>query len=332
MGAQDRWVGRVRVLLRPHIFLPVLLAAALLFFLLSISNLPEVFGRIRGIPFSAVAACFAAALWYLTVKGAVFRALLRGLGYSMGWRPFTLAYAIGELAVTVPSGVYAQNYVLSRLRVAPPGHSSAATTVMILLETMVVMTVLAILGIPGWDWLRSLMVLLILAHLAAIGLVVNSASVRKWLGAVRGRLLGAAAGGLLRMIEGVRQLGRPGTMAVSTLLTLAYLLGLGVGMLIIGHAAGLSGLTLPESLSIYFVALWVTLLVGSILTQLGVIEAVALGAAQAYGYGIDEALAVILGFRVTWIGSVWLLCAPLALYLRGELRKSGNNHLQETAD
>ncbi|HKJ87398.1 MAG TPA: lysylphosphatidylglycerol synthase domain-containing protein, partial [Gammaproteobacteria bacterium] len=306
----------LRTLLRPSVFLPILLAAALIFFLLSLADLPEVFSRIRRISWGAMASCGALAAGYVVVKGTVLRGLLRGLGYRTRWRGFLLAYAIGELAVTVPSGVYAQNYVLSRLGAAPPGHSSAATTLMILVETITVMVALALLGIPGWGWVRPLMGVLVAGHIGAIILVVNSAAVRRWLRSFRGRLVGPLAHGVLGMITGVRQLGTFRQLFPATVLTSLYLSFLGVGLLVIAHATGLSGLTLVQALSIYFVALWVTLLVGSILTQLGVIEAMALGAAQAYGFGLEEALAAILGFRVVWIGSVWILCGGLALFLR----------------
>ncbi|MFP4615631.1 MAG: lysylphosphatidylglycerol synthase domain-containing protein [Thiohalorhabdus sp.] len=322
MGAPDSGIGAVRAFLRPHVFLPVLLAAALVFFLLSISDLPTVLARIERIAPEAVVAGFGLTVAYLALKGAVLRTLLAGLGYPMGWRPFLLAFAVGELAVTVPSGVYAQNYVLSRLGVAPPGRSSAATTLMILVETLVVMAVLSVLGIPGWDWLGPLMVGLILIHVVGVAVVVESRSVRRWLGSVRG-ILRPLAGGALGMIHGVRHLGRSGRLWVAVGLTTAYLVLQGMGLLVVGRATGLEGLAPEQAVAIFFVALWVTLLVASVLTQLGVIEAVALGAAQAYGYGLDEALAAILGYRVVWLGSVWLVCGGLVLRLHRELASSG---------
>ncbi|KPV40265.1 hypothetical protein AN478_09165 [Thiohalorhabdus denitrificans] len=322
MGAPDAGIGTVRAFLRPHVFLPVLLAAALVFFLLSISDLPTVVARLKRISTAAVAAGFGLTVAYLVLKGAVLRNLLVGLGYRMGWRPFLLAFSIGELAVTVPSGVYAQNYVLSRLGVAPPGHSSAATTLMILVETLVVMAALAVLGIPGWDWLGPLMVALILLHLVGVAVVVESRAVRRWLGSFRGTLR-PLAGGVLGMISGVRQLGRSGRLWVALVLTTAYLLVQGMGLLVVGRATGLEGLAPEQAVAVFFVALWVTLLVASVLTQLGVIEAVALGAAQAYGYGLDEALAAILGYRVVWLGAVWLICGGLVLRLHRELASSG---------
>ncbi|MFB6260835.1 MAG: lysylphosphatidylglycerol synthase domain-containing protein [Thiohalorhabdaceae bacterium] len=331
MERHPRWPPWLRTLLQPSVLLPLLLAGALLAFVLSISDLPRVFGRIRAISPAALLLCAGCAVYYLVLKGLVFRLLLHGLGFTVPWRPFVLAYAVGEMTLQLPAGTYASNYLLSRMGQAQPGRSSAATTVLLILETVVVMAVLAALGIPGWHWLQPALVVLIALHVGVMALVVTSAGLRRWLDGFRGRFLGPMAHGLLDLVNGLRALSRVRYLGLGTLLTLVYLTGLGAGLGIIGRSQGLD-LSFQQALSIYFAALLVTLFLGSMLTQLGVIEAVGLGAAQAWGYGLNEGLAAILGFRIVWIGSVWLICGTLALLLRRELRGSGRNGFQEPAD
>jgi len=325
-GPGPRWL---RTLLQPSVLLPILLAGALLAFVLSLSDLPRVLDRIGRIPLSAIILCAACAVYYLTLKGMVFHLLLRGLGFRVRFRAFLLAYAVGEMTLQLPAGTYVSNYLLSRMQEAPPGRSSAATTILLILETMVVMAVLAVLGIPGWQWLQPALVGLIAAHALVLAAVVGSGRLRRWLGVRRGRFLGPLGRGLLGLVHGLRTLSTFRYLVPGAGLTLIYLTGLGVGLTLIAHAQGLVGLSFPQALTIYFAALLVTLFLGSFLTQLGVIEAVGLGAAQAWGYGVNEGLAAILGFRVVWIGSVWLICGTIAFCLRGELRGSGGDGFQE---
>lgn len=331
MERHPQWPRWLRTLLQPSILLPILLAGALLAFVLSISDLPRVFGRIGEIGAAAVLLCAGCAVYYLVLKGLVFRLLLHGLGFAVHWRPFLLAYAVGEMTLQLPAGTYASNYLLSRMGQAQPGRSSAATTVLLILETVVVMAVLAALGIPGWQWLQPALVVLIGLHVGVMALVVTSAGLRRWLDGFRGRFLGPIAHGLLDLVNGLRALSTVRYLGLGTLLTLVYLTGLGVGLGIIGRSQGLD-MSFQQGLTIYFAALLVTLFLGSMLTQLGVIEAVGLGAAQAWGYGLNEGLAAVLGFRIIWIGSVWLICGTLALLLRRELAGSGGNGVQEPPD
>ncbi|MEF8794416.1 lysylphosphatidylglycerol synthase domain-containing protein [Thiohalorhabdus sp.] len=328
MDRHPQWPRWLRTLLQPSVLLPTLLAGALLAFVLSISDLPQVFGRIREISAVAVLLCAGCAVYYLVLKGLVFRLLLHGLGFPVPWRPFLLAYAVGEMTLQLPAGTYASNYLLSRMGQAQPGRSSAATTVLLILETVVVMAVLAALGIPGWQWLQPALVVLIGLHLGVMALVVTSVALRRRLDGFRGRFLGPIAHGLLDLVNGLRALSTVRYLGLGTLLTLVYLTGLGVGLAIIGRSQGLD-LSFQQGLTIYFAGLLVTLFLGSVLTQMGLIEAVGLGAAQAWGYGINEGLAAVLGFRLVWIGSVWLICGTLAFLLRGELKGSVGDGVQE---
>ncbi len=162
--------------------------------------------------------------------------------------------------------------------------------------------------------------------------MITSAGLRRWLAGLRGRFLQPLGHGLLDLVNGLRALSTARYLVPGAVLTLVYLTALGVGLETVGRSQGLMELSFHQALATYFAALLVTLFVGSFLAQLGVIEAVGLGAIQAWGYGLNEGLAAILGFRVVWVGSVWLICGTIAFLMRGELGKSGGDRFQEPPD
>ncbi len=156
----------LHLLLRPKLLLSVLLAAALLTVAFKLGDLDSVLARVQAIPLWVMALALAAAIVYLALKCWQFRHLLANLELHPDWRRLVLAFSVGELAVTLPFGIFAQNWVLSATGKAHFGRSSAATVIMILTESLVVLLFLAVVGIPGWPELRPL------ALVFAVGLVV----------------------------------------------------------------------------------------------------------------------------------------------------------------
>jgi hypothetical protein len=94
------------------------------------------------------------AVAYLALKAWQLHLLLRNLGAEADWRRLALAFAVGELALTLPLGLFAQNWVLARTGRAPFGETAAATVVMLLVEIVVVLVFLAVVGIRGWPVVR----------------------------------------------------------------------------------------------------------------------------------------------------------------------------------
>lgn len=319
-------------LLRLRILIPILLTAALLIFAFSITDLPRVMRSIRAIPLSTLLTSLGFAAVYLLLKGLEFGLLLRALGLSITWRALILAYAVGELCVTIPSGIYAQNYVLNRIDAASFSRSAAATTAMLVVEGSVILVSLIFLTIPGWAWLRYL----ILAVFAAAAMLLLTLRKIDWMRVLRVPLgprhwMHVLTLGLLKMISELRRLWTPRLLGLAILLTLGYLVALVGAFLAVAHGVGASGLTFIQAASLYFFSLSVMMTVGSVLTQVGIIEVAGLGAAQAWGYSLNEGLAMLLGFRIVWTAAVWLLNGALLLWLHGEFRRSAGNHLQESA-
>src|SRR6185437_4206102 len=116
---------------------PIVLAGALFFLAISLGDVGKVLGRIRAIPLLDLAITLGCAFVYLVFKGLQLHLLLADLGAHPKPRRFLLAFAVGELAVTFPLGIFAQNWVLSENDRIRFGRSSAATVVMLVIAALV---------------------------------------------------------------------------------------------------------------------------------------------------------------------------------------------------
>jgi hypothetical protein len=324
--------GWVKVLIRPRVLIPILLTAALLAFALSISDLPRVMGHIKGLSFGHLAAAFGLALGYLALKGVQFRLLLAGLDIHISWRRLLLAYSIGELTLPIPSGIYAQNYVLRRIHGEKFSLSAAATTVTLFVEGALVLTTLVILRIPHWDWLRPAILTFYGVSAVILALLMRSQRLKNLMITERNGWAQTLTGALRETAGGLRALIAPRILVPAVLLSIAYLTLLVAAFFVVGRGVGIPELTFEQATTIYFFSLGVTLLLGGVMTQLGVIEVAGLGAAQAWGYTLTEGLAMLLGFRLVWMGSVWLISGPIAWMLRGEFGRAAGNNRKKPLD
>ena len=313
--------------LRPGILLPVVLAAALLAFAFSIVDRGQVLRDIRSVPLAALAGTLGLAIAYLAVKCFQFRLLLRGLGIYPDWRQLVVAFSVGEMTLTIPSGVYLQNYVLKYIQGAGFARSSAATTAVLILESVLVFLTLAVIPVPEWAWLRPTVAgMLAAAGLAALILYrlwVGRRALRSWLSR------GSVGRGIVEMMEGLVTLWATRPVAGATLLSAVYLGLLVCAFLLIGRGVGVEGLTFRQALTIYFFSLGVILMLGGILSQLGVMEVAGLEVARAWGYTSTQGLAMLLGFRIVWVLSIWLVSGVMIVVLRSQLRASHRDGSEE---
>lgn len=328
MTGRRRWWT---ALLSIRVFIPLVLAAALLAVAFSIGDLPTAFSEVRKLTVESLLECLGLAGTYLVLKGVQFKWLLNGLGARVGWRPLLLAFAIGEMTIPLPAGVYVQNYVLERLSGELFGFTSAATTAALALETGVILVVLIFLPIPGWRWVpEAIMAMIVLAMLA--GAVF--ASLRHWrrssMQFLRSGGLKAPGRALAEMLEGLGMLMNGKLLIRAVVLTVLYLVPLLGAVYVIGNGVGLTDFTLEKAASIYLSALIVTLLGAGLLTQLGAIEVFGIGVALTWGYGFTQGLALLLGFRLVWVASVWTLCGTTAAALWGEFERSAANDREKT--
>jgi hypothetical protein len=322
----------LRFVLRPGVLIPVALAIALLIFALSLTNVSKVFARVRSLDVPTLAVSSALALVYLCVKVGELKLLLAGLGFRPHWRKLLLAFTVAEMTITIPSGVYIQNYVLKRVEGTGFARSAAATSAMLALEAATVLAVLAALPIPGWTWVRLVSAAVMVGGTALLFLAARSTRLRGLGGRLESGRLAVLVRGLRDLLLGLRSLARPRLLLPSALLTISYLSALLGVFLFVAHGIGIPRLTFVQATTIYLFSLGVTLSMAGALTQLGVLEVAGIAAAHAWGYTLTDGLAMLLAFRIVWMGSIWLICGPVALALRAELRRSPGNNGEEAAD
>lgn len=306
----------------PRVVLPLLLAAALFFVAVSLGDLGQVVNRVKAVPATSMLLALACAAVYLLFKGLQLHLLLNDLDAHPGWRRFALAFAVGELALTFPLGVFAQNWVLAGKKNMHFGRSSAATIVMLLMEVVVALLWLAIFGIPGWPPVQptaigilALMVVLAFALLrynllGRLSERINHRHVH--------RLLAEGIG----LLDGLKRLGKWRVLGINLLITPAYLAALTVAFWVMGHGMGLSQLGYAEATTIYAFALASVLVSGGMFGQIGLVEVIGMSTAHAWGMGYTEGLALMLGFRLAWTGAMWLLNGVVVVALWRSVRLS----------
>jgi hypothetical protein len=306
--------GSLRALARPKVFLPILLAGALFFLALSLGDVGKVLGRIRAIPLLDLGIALGCAYVYLALKGLQLHLLLSDLGAHPKRRRFLLAFAVGELAVTFPLGIFAQNWVLSENERIHFGRSSAATVVMLLMETAVVLLWLTVVGIPNWPPLRPLAGCLLLVIAALVfGVLHFEPLAQKLAGKVRHEKVHKAMDEAIGLIRGLKRLAGWRVLWANFLITAVYLGALIAAFMAVGHGVGLDRFTYVQAATIYCFSLAAVLLTGGLSGQIGTIEVIGMNAARGWGIGYTDGLALMLGFRLAWTGAMWLLNGPVAI-------------------
>ncbi|HET8700681.1 MAG TPA: lysylphosphatidylglycerol synthase domain-containing protein [Nitrococcus sp.] len=315
--------SRLRRLLHPKVLIPLLLSLALLAAAFSLTDFSAVFDRGVHIPWQTLLLVLALAGLYLALKGWQFARMLRAIGLQPPWRALLLAFSVGEMTLSLPFGVYSQNYVLQRATGTPAARSTTVTTMMLVFELGVALAVLAFCGIPGWPELRPIALCILI--LGSIGFGAFHRSQRLVILAV-GLLPGDEHSRIRQIsrtfLERLKALPALRIAVPNLLITLFYLLVLAFAFYLLGQRVSDSELLFVQSLTVYVFALLVALLIGSLLSQIGVIEMAGLGAAKAWGIAPTDGLSMLLWFRLVWTASIWLICAPLAFLLRSALDDS----------
>lgn len=302
-------------LLRPRLVLPVLLAAALFMVALSLGDLGQVVDRLKAVPLTNMLLALLFAALYLLFKGLQLHLLLSDLDAHPGWRRFALAFAIGELALTFPLGVFAQNWVLAGERKMHFGRSSAATVVMLMMEVVVALLWLAVSGISAWPSVRWVCV----GMLVAMAVLVFALLRFNLLGRLEGRIRHHRVYRVLEegigLLNGLKRLGKWRVLGINLLVTPVYLGALALAFWIMAHGMGLPTLGYREAATIYAFAMASVLISGGLFGQIGMVEVIGMSAARAWGLGYTDGLALMLGFRLAWTGSMWLLNGAVVVAL-----------------
>lgn len=305
-------------LVQPRVLVAIAISAAALAVVFSLVNIGTVMDRITSMPVPTLGMVFALAVAYLSLKYGQFESLLEDLGEPRKRSLSLVAFSVGEVAVPIPAGIYAQNYVLSRFCCYDVARSAGATTAILIVELVVSLLLLLVLGIPAWWWLRpAIGILLFVAALFVVALLKLRALRELFDWALGRKLLQPVRAGLIEVVKGIEDLFKPHIMLRASIVATAYLLALAGGFWLVGRGTGASGLTFYQATTIYLFAIVATELL-PISAQLGVVELGGVGAAQAWGYSHDQGLAMMLGIRFVWTASVWLVAGIVLLVFHDE--------------
>lgn len=306
----------LRTVARPTVILPVLLAAALLTFAFKLGGLEGMLARIHGLPARVLWLTPAIAVVYLALKAAQLRMLLANLGVRIPWTNFVLAYCVGELTATLPFGLFSQNWVLSASSHVHVGRSAGATVMMLLAETLVVLAVLAVFGLPGWSAVRPVAIaVLVAAGVLILGVLRYEHVGQDMAYKVKGEALRKAIMSGIELLGSLKRLSRAPLLAANVLLAAGYLAALAYAFLVVGHGMGLATLHYTQAMIIYAFALAIVLLGAGAFGQIGTVDVLGMVAASASGIGYGDGLALMIGFRIVWTASLWALDLPVVLLL-----------------
>jgi hypothetical protein len=319
-------LSRARAILKPKVVLPVLLAAALLVFAFKLGDLGKVVGRLKALPLHVPGLSIGCAAIYLGCKAVQLHLMLKRIGVAIPARPFWLAFAVGEMTLTLPLGLFSQNWVLSASRRVHVGRSSAATVMMLLVEIAVVFLFLAIMGVPGWESVRWAAVGLLVVFIAIVAsAVLFEDKARKLANGVRHQWLKPAAKGGVELLGGLRKLCTPSTVGISLVMAAIYLGALTVAFWQVGRGMHVQHLAYLDAATIYMFSLAVILIGAGLVSQIGTVDILGMVVAQAWGIGYTDGLAMMLGFRIVWTGSIWLLCLPIVAGTWREIPSHGHH-------
>lgn len=325
--------SRLRRYIKPSLVIPLLLAAALLALAFNLGDITRVLTRVGAVPVHIMLWVLGLAWLYLLAKLGQFYLLLAYLGLRPDRRRLWVAFAVGELTLTLPFGVFAQNWLLAATGDAMRfARNSAATLIMLLTEALVTLLWLAATGVPGWPLLRPA------AAVCAVGIILFLPVLRRCEGFLghhaqrrHHRFITRISSSLLALLDGCKQLASPRLLLINVVIAAAYLGVLAVAFMAVGRGVGLT-LDYSTATTIYAFSLAVVLIGGSVLSQLGTVEVLGMTVAQAYGFGFTDGLALMLAFRLLWVGAIWLTSLPVVIIFWRSVRRASSQHIKKAPD
>lgn len=220
--------------------------------------------------------------------------LLTALGKRPTVRHSALTLLGGDASQILPAGIYIENILLQQTEGTPIATFLAATLAMQLMEAAISLLVLAVVGVPGWDWLRPVAIL-VLAGYSVFLLLVSRPEVVSWLAR---RQTGKGwtawlAAQVAHFIEGLEGLMQPGKILRTAGLTAAYLVFTIGAFYVTLRAYGLPNIGPLEATAIYCFILTLIILV-PLPSDLGLSEGSGVTILLAYGVPLAEGLTIML--------------------------------------
>ncbi|HLH25304.1 MAG TPA: lysylphosphatidylglycerol synthase transmembrane domain-containing protein [Chloroflexota bacterium] len=315
-----RFAGWVRQRADLKIILPTIIMLALIAYVSALAASPQSGDYIWAIVDKTWWIVLVLTVPYIGARAILWHELLEQLDIRVPWRPTLAALAGGELAKTIPGGIYVQNYILARLEgfgELPVVRSSTATTATLALESALALPVALLVGVPNTPWLPWLLVGIVAVWLAV--LVLLRLVVRYWELHLAAWMPVWLCKGLLIADEFLDAGAELATWRTARALvpTAVYMLVYVADLYVIAGAIGVHMITFLQMMGIYAIVVLIVILV-PIPAKLGTTELSGLTAFVAYGVPSSTAALIMLGLRLLATGATMLLAAALLLALRRE--------------
>jgi uncharacterized membrane protein YbhN (UPF0104 family) len=261
-------------------------------------------------------------LWFVlvliaheAVRGLLWYLLVQVLAPRVPLRTRLFAFAAGEAIRFLPTGTYVQNYVMQRSQKEDFGHSSAATTTVVVAEIVAGLLGVVVLGVGIWSGgLRIGIVVvaaLVPAAVWAVRRVPHVAHVPRRL--LRYRRVRQVIEEIRRFRIGAAELAHPRIIAVTLLLSILYVGLAGVDLYLVIVALGIGGISLWQAIAVSCFGLAFYVVLGSL-------EAADVGVLIGLGVSKSAAVSAILVNRALSIGATAILALVVMAVLFDEWR------------
>lgn len=313
----------MKKLLQPKILIPVILSVALLVALLAFADVSKVVALMERFQKIYLLWFLLLMIAYEAIRGVQWHFLLKSMDIHVPVPTQIFSFAAGEMTKSMPIGNYFQNYLLQQSKGADFGLTSAATTIIIILEVAVSLIGVIILGLGQWTGIvRPVIIIgtaLFIIAAWAYHRFHRHSRTPKWI--KEHKTLLKALEEFQQFQQGASLLFHPRVLLIAALLSAGYLITAGAALYLVVRGLGIGGASLPETLAVYFFSLAFSLII-PIPVDIGVLEFSGVGALLAIGIqgGKTPAVGVMLINRVLGIGSSIAIALIVMAVFHGEFR------------
>ena len=307
-------------LLDPKAITGMICGGIALALLLSFADIRKVGAAFQHFPPILIPIIFGLILAREAVRVVEWQYLLGVLGPRPLFRHSLLTLLGGDASQIFPAGVYFQNYLLQQAEGTAFATSLAATLAMQLLEAAVALVTLGAIGVPGWAWLRPV-VLVVTTGYAVFLTLISRPAVVAWLEQkAKGRRYGGwALDQLAHFLAGLECLMKPGVMLRAGALTVCYLVFTVAAFYVTVQAFGLPNVGPAAAVAVYCFVLTLIILV-PLPSDLGLSEGSGVTILLAYGVPLAQGLTIMLIIRFAVLLFTELIAGCTLLLFRGEVR------------
>lgn len=310
-------------ILSPRVLIPTVVSLALFTFLIGFSE-PHKLLHALALPPDRIGWVLGLMLFYEILRGGAWFLFLRRLDIQASLSEIAFCFSGGEVAKSLPGGVFFQNYLLNKVMGAHFSYSSGASTALLALEGTVTYLALLVMGLPLLPWLRPALgglagafaIVVVLSRFYALPARLLTWASRHHHPRVRG-----LAVHLDQFMRGGRTLLAYHLLVPGLLLVALYLGANGMVLYTIGHQFAIPRLNPEAAMDVLAFSIFVPLIF-PVPIQFGFTELTGLGALAAYGASRGDAIATMIAYRAWGMGLSMLFGITMMLLMPRQLAKA----------